>query len=90
MSITRERADAACVNLTRRDNLREAELAAAQAIRRSRFPRVRSKNERVTHSKDTLTCFHERSYTMACKQCHRSEADAERYIAKLKLMLSIT
>lgn len=89
MSITRERADAACVNLTRRDNLREAELAAAQAIRRSRFPRVRSKNERVTHSKDTLTCFHERSYTMACKQCGRTDKDATQFIAQLKIKLKL-
>lgn len=89
MSITRERADAACADLIRRDNLREADLAAAQAIRRSRFPRVRSKNERVTHSKNTLTCFHERSYTMPCKQCGRTDKDATQFIAQLKIKLKL-
>lgn len=89
MSLTRERATRACEKLEHDERLRDAEQQSQCAIRRARFPRVRSKNERTTRSADSFSCFHDRSYTQACKQCGRSAADAAQFIAKLKLKLSI-
>ena len=46
MSITRERAERACAKLDHDERLRDAETRSQWAIRRSRFTRLRSKNER--------------------------------------------
>lgn len=74
----------------RRDNLCAAEENGAWVIRRSRFSRVRSKNECETRVCDSLTCFHGLSYTLACKKCRRDECSAKNNLEALKRKLSIT
>lgn len=90
MSITRERADAACAKLTHDERLRDAETQSQWAIRRSRFTRLRSKNERESVIKDAMSCLHGVSYTMTCKKCRRDASEAAYNLAQLKLKLSIT
>ena len=90
MSTTRERADAACAKLTHDERLRDAETQSQWAIRRSRFARLRSKNERESVIKDAMSCLHGESYTMTCKKCRRDASEAKRNLDSLKLKLSIT
>lgn len=85
-----EHAVRACAKLEREINLRDAETSGAWVIRRSRFRRIKSLNERDEVVHDALSCLHGVSYTMQCKNCRRSESDAESNLAKLKLKLSIT
>ena len=91
MSTTRERAALACAKLEHDNNLRDAETQSQWAIRRSRFTRLRSTNERDVeqqHVKDSHTCFHDNPYTLACKQCGRDEQSARRERERIKLLIS--
>lgn len=87
MSINVGRAIAA---LERRDSLRTAEQNAQWVIRRRKTIREKSKNEYEKRVCDSLTCFHDRSYTMPCKQCRRDARSAKNNLEALKRKLSIT
>jgi hypothetical protein len=73
----------------RRDNLCDAEANGAWVIRRARTRRIASASEREPKHNDALSCFHGLSYTLVCTKCRRSQQDADIFIAKLKLKLSI-
>jgi hypothetical protein len=77
-------------SLERAEHLRDAEQNAVWVIRRSKTTRVRSKSEREPRHNDALSCFHSVSYTLPCAKCRRDKASADRFLAKLKLKLSIT
>ena len=67
----------AIVALERRENLRSAEENAVWVVRRYKYVRLKSKNERETIVHDALSCLHGTSYTLPCSKCKRSQADAD-------------
>lgn len=80
----------AIARANRRDALASAEANGQWVIRKRKCVRVPSKNEFAKRASGTLTCFHDLSYTLACKKCRRSESDAERERERIKALLSIT
>lgn len=72
----------------RRGKLNDAEQNGAWVIRKRKTLRERSKNELDKRQRDSATCFHGNSYTMKCRQCRRSEADAIAQRARIAQMLS--
>ena len=76
--------------LERRDNLQLAEESAKWVVRRYKYVRLKSKNEREPLTHDALSCLHGTSYTLACAKCHRTTQDAALNLESLKRKLSIT